>query len=227
MKTNADITRFSIAELSEGDSFGEESNIADLKRNTSVTMITEGCLMRLNKIDFKELILRPILREVDFEEARNKVSQGANWLDARYPDEYQDYAIEGSLNIPLNVLRFHVDKLNLSTQYIVCCDTASRSSIAAYVLAQHGYDVLHLNKGLKVLLRHEDIEQIEPVVTTQVSENENSPDSTNVIPFKSSKDFKEDEHVLNSTFHEEVAKNRQGQEKTMLHIQDSINKCAR
>ncbi len=187
-----------LTELREGDAFGEESIIANLKRNASVTMLTDGRLMRLNKVDFKELILNPILQEVDFESAQELANKNAVWLDVRYPDEYQDYAIEGSLNIPLNALRLHINKLDETKQYIVCCDTASRSSIAAYVLAQHGYDALHLNKGLKDLLRHEDIEQVD-AQTHKLTE----PETTNVVPFKNGKK-PDDEHVLNSTFHSEM-----------------------
>jgi CRP-like cAMP-binding protein len=190
----------SLAELREGDAFGEESIIANLKRNASVTMITDGRLMRLNKSDFKELILHPILQEIDFDSAQDVANNGAIWLDVRYPDEYQDYAIEGSINIPLNVLRFQVDKLDSSTKYIACCDTASRSSIAAYILAQHGYEVLHLNKGLKDLLRQEDLEQIE----TKIPPNTEEVDSTNVVPFKNNNNFESDQHVLSTTFHDEM-----------------------
>jgi CRP-like cAMP-binding protein len=190
----------SLAELREGDAFGEESIIANLKRNASVTMITDGRIMRLNKSDFKELILHPILQEIDFDSAQDAANNGAIWLDVRYPDEYQDYAIEGSINIPLNVLRFQVDKLDNTKKYIACCDTASRSSIAAYILAQHGYEVLHLNKGLKDLLRQEDLEQIE----TKTPPNTEEVDSTNVVPFKNNNNVESDQHVLNTTFHDEM-----------------------
>src|SRR6204780_4629124 len=45
-----------LAELGIGDSFGEEALIAEAKRNATVTMLTEGMLMRLNKDDFRELM---------------------------------------------------------------------------------------------------------------------------------------------------------------------------
>ncbi len=186
-----------LAELKEGDAFGEESIISNLKRNASVTMLTDGRLMRLGKKYFKELILNPILQEIDFELAQGMANKGAIWLDVRYSDEYQDYAIEGSLNIPLNVLRLQIDKLDVSKQYIACCDTASRSSIAAYILAQHGFDVLHLTKGLKDLIKHEDIKQVEvdePIIDT----------STNVVPFKNDINSGDEQHVLNTTFHDEM-----------------------
>lgn len=202
-KPTATAADIKLTELREGDAFGEESIIANLKRNASVTMLTDGRLMRLNKQNFKELILNPILHAIDYESAEALTSQGAIWLDVRYADEFQDYAIEESLNIPLNVLRLQVNTLDLSKQYIVCCDTASRSSIAAYILAQHGYDVLHLDKGLKDLLRHEDIQEKDN--TSQVSEE---TESTNVVPFKNSKNLNDD-HVTNSAFTDEITKLRQ------------------
>jgi CRP-like cAMP-binding protein len=194
-----------LTELREGDAFGEEAIIANLKRNASVTMLTNGRLMRLTKQDFKELILDPILQETSFEAAQTMANQGAVWLDVRYPDEYQDYAIEGSLNIPLNLLRLQVNKLDSSKQYITCCDTASRSSIAAYILAQNGYDVFHLNKGLKHLIRQEDIEQVEAPILQETKKT----GSSNVVPFKSEMKPGGDEHVLSSTFHDEMSLLRQ------------------
>jgi CRP-like cAMP-binding protein len=41
-----------LAELGPGDSFGEEALIAEAKRNATVTMSTDGTLMRLGKNDF-------------------------------------------------------------------------------------------------------------------------------------------------------------------------------
>jgi CRP-like cAMP-binding protein len=212
----------SLAELREGDAFGEESIIANLNRNASVTMMTDGRLMRLNKSDFKELILHPILQEIDFDSAQDVANDGAVWLDVRYPDEYQDYAIEGSINIPLNVLRFQVDKLDNSKKYIACCDTSSRSAIAAYILAQHGYEVLHLNKGLKDLIRHEDLEQIETKIQPATGEG----DSTNVVPFKNNNNAESDQHVLSTTFHDEMNQLREeldmirGQFKKLENVKD-------
>ena len=156
------------------------------------------------------------MQEVDFESAQELANKNAVWLDVRYPDEYKDYAIEGSLNIPLNALRLHINKLDESKQYIVCCDTTSRSSIAAYVLAQHGYDALHLNKGLKDLLRDEDIEQVD-AQTDKLSE----PETTNVVPFKNG--IKpDDEHVLNSTFHSEMNQLR----KELEHVRKQFNEIS-
>jgi CRP-like cAMP-binding protein len=42
-----------------GDSFGEEALIAEAKRNATVTMSTDGTLMRLGKNDFQTLLNEP------------------------------------------------------------------------------------------------------------------------------------------------------------------------
>ncbi|MGH8328089.1 MAG: cyclic nucleotide-binding domain-containing protein, partial [Steroidobacteraceae bacterium] len=41
-----------LAELGVGDTFGEEALIAEAKRNATITMLTDGVLMRLAKQDF-------------------------------------------------------------------------------------------------------------------------------------------------------------------------------
>jgi CRP-like cAMP-binding protein len=42
-----------LAELAVGDTFGEEALISEAKRNATVTMLTDGVLMRLNKDSFR------------------------------------------------------------------------------------------------------------------------------------------------------------------------------
>ena len=45
-----------LAELGPCDSFGEEALISEAPRNATVTMLTDGKLMRLSKRDFVELL---------------------------------------------------------------------------------------------------------------------------------------------------------------------------
>ena len=61
-----------LAELGVGETFGEEALIAEAKRNATVTMLSDGVLMRLNKQDFRDLMHEPLLRWVD--EARRSRS---------------------------------------------------------------------------------------------------------------------------------------------------------
>src|SRR5580693_5807042 len=101
-----------LAELGVGDTFGEEALIAEAKRNATVTMVTDGMLMRLNKDDFRELMNEPLLQWLNYEEAREIVARGGKWLDVRLPSEHQNLCIEDSLNIPLYFIRLKLSALD-------------------------------------------------------------------------------------------------------------------
>jgi len=137
-----------LAELGIGDSFGEEALIAEAKRNATVTMLTDGMLMRLNKDDFRELMNEPLLQWLNYEEAREIVARGGRWLDVRLPSEHQNLCIEDSLNIPLYFIRLKLSALDSSVPYVVYCDTGRRSSAAAYIMVERGFDAYVLRGGL-------------------------------------------------------------------------------
>jgi CRP-like cAMP-binding protein len=138
-----------LAELGVGDTFGEEALIAEAKRNATVTMLTDGVLMRLNKQDFRELMNEPLLQWVTYEKAREIVERGGGrWLDVRLPSEHQNLAIEGSLNIPLYFIRLKLSALDRKIPYVVYCDTGRRSSAAAFILVERGFDAYVLTGGL-------------------------------------------------------------------------------
>jgi hypothetical protein len=94
-----------LAELGIGETFGEEALIAEAKRNATVTMLSDGVLMRLNKQDFRDLMHEPLLRWVDEGQALKIVQNKGQWLDVRLPSEYQNLALDGSINIPLYFVR--------------------------------------------------------------------------------------------------------------------------
>ena len=94
-----------LAELKSGDAFGEEALVANAKRNATVTMLAEGALLRLAKGDFNELLKKPLLQSVNLDQARAKVGAGGQWIDVRYPSEYQYDKLPGAINIPLSEIR--------------------------------------------------------------------------------------------------------------------------
>jgi CRP-like cAMP-binding protein len=147
-----------LAELGDGDSFGEEALVSDAKRNATVTMITDGELVRLTKDDFIELIKKPSLDSVDYEAAKALVGQGACWLDLRFAEEHAKDGIEASVNIPLNQLRAELKNLDTDRIYVAYCDSGARSSAGAFLLAQNGFDVRHLEGGLIVSLGIDAVE---------------------------------------------------------------------
>ena len=137
-----------LAELSAGDSFGEEALIAEAKRNATVTMATDGTLMRLGKADFQTLLNEPLLQWVDYDSARDIIAKGGKWLDVRLPSEFQNFRIDDAVNIPLYFIRLKLNALDKNTQYVVCCDTGRRSSAAAYILSERGFEAYVLRGGL-------------------------------------------------------------------------------
>jgi rhodanese-related sulfurtransferase len=138
-----------VAELNEGDAFGEEALVSDNKRNATVTMKTDGQLLRLNKRDFIELLKEPMLVNVSREVAEAMVADGAIWIDVRLSSEYQYEHIKGAINLPLNEVRQRVSGLDMNSTYIVYCQTGRRSSAATFVLAQYGLNVLVLAGGTR------------------------------------------------------------------------------
>src|SRR2546430_17516812 len=69
-------------------------------------------------------------------------------LDVRLPSEHQNLAIEGALNVPLYLIRLKLSTLDRATPYVVYCDTGRRSSAAAYILVERGFDAYVLTGGV-------------------------------------------------------------------------------
>ena len=137
-----------LAEIGRGSSFGEESLLANTPRNATITMLTDGKLMRLAKKDFIELFNEPILNWIDMSEADAMIADGASMVDVRLEGEYQNSGIAGAVNIPLGLIRQKGPDLNPETRYILYCDTGQRSSTAAFLLSQMGLDVYVIKNGI-------------------------------------------------------------------------------
>lgn len=145
-KTGSELT---LATLGDGDAFGEEALLSEAKRNANIIMTTDGSLMRLSKDDFNELLKEPMLSWVTNEEADAMVAnEGAVWIDVRLESEHKNQAIEGSMNIPLFMLRLKAQSLDPSKKYILYCDSGRRSSACAFLLSERGLQVYCLKGGL-------------------------------------------------------------------------------
>lgn len=140
-----------LAELGPGDSFGEEALISGAGRNASVTMLTDGLLMRLSKTDFDALLKMPAVTGMDYGQACRRICEGATWLDVRLENERRRSYLPGSLHIPLYLLRLKAQELDRSREYIIYCDTGRRSSSAAYLLSERGFEASVLAGGLTSL----------------------------------------------------------------------------
>lgn len=139
-----------LAELGAGDTFGEEALISHGRRNATVTMATDGAVMRLGKQDFNTLLNEPMIDWVDAAEAREIVARGGKWLDVRLPSEFEAFHEPEAINIPLYFIRLKLNALDPQTTYVVCCDTGRRSSAGAFILNERGFSTRVLRGGLNV-----------------------------------------------------------------------------
>jgi CRP-like cAMP-binding protein len=137
-----------LAELGMGETFGEEALISGATRNATVAMLTDGVLMRLAKEDFNTLLNEPMLRWVEHEQAKEIVAKGGAWLDVRLPSEYEHWHLEPSINVPLYFIRLKLKSLDPAVPYVVICDNSRRSSAAAYILSERGFDAYVLRGGV-------------------------------------------------------------------------------
>ena len=137
-----------LAELGPYQSFGEEALISDAPRNANVTAAADGELMRLSKQDFTELLEEPLLDWIDAQTATTLTSQGAVRIDVRLETEFENSGLPGSINIPLHRIRSQAESLDKAARYILYCDTGQRSSAAAFLLDQLGFDVKVLKGGI-------------------------------------------------------------------------------
>lgn len=138
-----------LAELEEGCAFGEEALVSDNKRNATVTMKTDGELLRLKKQDFVELLKAPLIHQVSMADATKEVESGAIWVDVRLPSEYKYDHIKDAINLPLNEIRQLSLALDKTKIYILYCQTGRRSSAAAFILTELSFQVIVLQGGTR------------------------------------------------------------------------------
>ncbi|MCK4834438.1 MAG: cyclic nucleotide-binding domain-containing protein [Gammaproteobacteria bacterium] len=139
-----------LADLTTGDTFGEEALISDATRNASIVMLTKGSLSRLSKENFLKLLNEPMIDKIDYTSANLKVKNGeAIWLDVRLPAEYESAHIKNATHMPLIFLRMKISELDTMVNYILYCDTERRSASASYVLGQKGFKTSVLLNGIK------------------------------------------------------------------------------
>ncbi len=134
-----------IRTLFMGDFFGEEAVVSEGKSNVTVTMQTDGAVLRLKKTDFNELLKAPLIHQVNKEQAQKDVLAGnAVLVDVRFPSEFKFDGADGAMNLPLNNIRNLIADLDKTKQYITYCQTGRRSSAAAFILIEQGFDALLL-----------------------------------------------------------------------------------
>lgn len=136
-----------LAEIGPGRCFGEDALVNETVRNATITMITDGVLMRLEKSDFLLLLKEPAVDEVSREDIR-AMMEDPIYVDIRTEEEYSAGHLAFSANIPLSLMSIKKRLLAPEKPYILYCDTGTRSCSAAHLLGKLGYNVMALEGGI-------------------------------------------------------------------------------
>ncbi|MEE8112993.1 MAG: cyclic nucleotide-binding domain-containing protein [Nitrososphaerales archaeon] len=138
-----------LAEFQPGDNFGQDALVSDIPRNATVTMTTNGTLMRLSAPDFQSLLMSPVIETVTLEETNEMIEQGdpkTYIIDVRSPKEVESDKLPGSLNVPLLLLRKNLPKLKVDGVYVMADDGGKRAELGAFILNEKGFTAYVLKR---------------------------------------------------------------------------------
>ena len=90
----------------------------------------------------------PEAREVDREQARRLVAEGAQLIDVRADHEWEAGRIAGASHIPLDELPQRTGEIERDRTVVLYCRGGNRSSMATAALAEAGYDAAKLTGGI-------------------------------------------------------------------------------
>ena len=135
-----------VAELSEGDGFGEEALIAETPRTASVVILEDSVLLRINRDDFNQFLKPSLINYLGLEQCQAKLEQGARWIDTRQPLQHEDDGL--GVNIPLASARIHARDLDKNISYILYCNDGRISTVVSMLLKERGLKTYVLKGGL-------------------------------------------------------------------------------
>ena len=151
-KPSPNAKEIKLAQLANGDTFGEDSLLSGAPRNVTITALTDIVLLRLGKEKFLSLIKEPSLKFVDYAGMQEAVKNGAVLLDVRSQDEYQCQHLEGSINAPFFSLRMQLKALSHEKPVVVViCRDGKISEAAAFLLLRHNIEAMILKGGMESL----------------------------------------------------------------------------
>ncbi|MGZ8223675.1 MAG: cyclic nucleotide-binding domain-containing protein [Methylobacter sp.] len=207
-----------LAQLRNGDTFGEDSLISDVPRNVTITALTDMSLLRLGKKHFLTLIKDPSLKFVSYAEMQEALNHGATLLDVRSPDEYKVRHLNSSINAPFFSLRMQLKTLDREKPVIVVCADGKISEAAAFLLLKNKFNAMILKGGMESIAPDpnnetahfkidDSIETLIDPVANMHQENRPEPDHNPVSPAGSGwedqiKFLKSENEVLRKTNHQ-------------------------
>lgn len=81
-------------------------------------------------------------------EALLETDKNVTMIDVREAYEIRRGIIPGAIHIPLGKLQSSLEKLDQSKQYMIVCETGSRSGVATYLLNSLGYNARNMIGGM-------------------------------------------------------------------------------
>ncbi|MFK5986856.1 MAG: cyclic nucleotide-binding domain-containing protein [Pseudomonadota bacterium] len=183
-----------LAILRSGVGFGEEALITGAERGATVSMKTDGVVLKLDKTDFIELLVRPLIHFISKEQLAAE-KENIIYIDVRSKIEYQKNALENSIHCPVRSIREKIPQLNPEAHYIVYSNAENRASSIAFLFIQQDLDVSVLKGGvgrpyltaeeIEVSKFEEELTPRQPPQTQSTSSQKNSsqqPTKTNKTP---------------------------------------------
>jgi len=134
--------------LTANDSFGEGALLTGQPRTATVTMDSDGELIRLKKSLFLSELVKPLLRHVPADKATRLAQAGkARIIDTRSEQKFAIGHLPEARSIPSYMLYLKRESLNRQRHYIIHSDSGRQSRAAAFVLLQRGLKVSILGKA--------------------------------------------------------------------------------
>jgi len=184
-----------LAVLTVGTGFGEEAIITHSRRGATVTMLDDGALMRISREDFRQLLVAPLIDDIDYKHA---VALGNQvFLDVRSYDEYLKDGLQNAEHIALMQIRPSLDYFSNDKIYVTYSNNGYAASAAAFLLCQQGVNAIVLRGGTNAIPSHvargnlpdDDI----PVVDNVISLNTSPPLKTTADSRHSEEDYLPDD----------------------------------
>lgn len=98
-----------------------------------------------------ENIIKGLFKPLSPFQFKKRSSKDSFVLDVRTSEEYSIDTIDGALNIAVDDIRNHLNKIPKDKKVMIYCGVGLRGYVAARILRQNGYnDVYNLSGGLKV-----------------------------------------------------------------------------
>ena len=80
----------------------------------------------------------PKVPEIDVEQAERRVAAGAQLVDVREQDEWNEAHVPGSIHIPLGDLPRRAGELDAGREVVAICRSGNRSKTAVQILNRAG-----------------------------------------------------------------------------------------